>query len=129
MKQEDFRYICRLNTKILKSEFGDLSTDELILTAERDEHIKVRHAADYTLFQKNIGDVVRIPDLILKDSKNINTVFYIKYIEEIHLNVVVRLSLQTENSKLKNSIITSYRIREKNLKRLKKNLKTLYKNE
>ena len=80
----------------------------------------------YNLFRQCVLDVVQIPDVILKDSKNKNTVFYIKYIEETNLNIVIRLSLETENTGKKNSIITAYRLGTKNLKRFKKNNKTLY---
>ena len=111
---------------MLITEFGNLVTDELIITNERDEHIKERHFDDYSLFNRCVQDVIQIPDLILKDSKNQNTVFYIKYIEETNINIVVRLSLEIENSNKKNSIITSYRLGKKNLKRFKKNHKILY---
>lgn len=70
-----------------------------------------------------------IPDVILRDSKNQNTVFYIKYIEETHLNIVIRLSFEIEGNDKKNSIITSYQLGTKTLKRLKKNNKTLYSKE
>ncbi|MBE6741928.1 MAG: hypothetical protein E7570_06440 [Ruminococcaceae bacterium] len=126
MEFKDYSFICKLNTKYLQDEFGALATDELILTFERDEHIKERHKDDYQLFHQCVIDVIRIPDVILKDSKNQNTVFYIKYIEETNLNIVVRLSLETENSGRKNSVITSYRLGKKNLKRFMKNNKTLY---
>lgn len=126
MEFKDYSFICKLNTEYLQDEFGSLATDELILTDERDEHIKERHTDDYNLFHQCVLDVVQIPDVILKDSKNKNTVFYIKYIEETNLNIVVRLSLETENNGRKNSVITSYRLGKKNLKRFKKNNKILY---
>lgn len=129
MKFKDFQYICELNTTYLENEFGKLSTKELILTYERDAHIKERHGKDYELFHQCVFDVVEIPDLILKDSKNKNTVFYIKYIEETNINIVIRLSLETDNSDYKNSVITAYRLGAKNLKRFKKNYKILYKRE
>ena len=74
-------------------------------------------------------NVVNIPDIILRDSKNQNMFFYIKYIEETHLNIVIRLSLEIEGNDKKNSIITSYQLGTKTLKRLKKNNKTLYSKE
>ncbi len=126
MEFKEYSFICKLNTDYLQDEFGSLATDDLILTDERDEHIKERHTDDYQLFHQCVIDVIRIPDTILKDSKNQNTVFYIKYIEETNLNIVVRLSLETEESSRKNSIITSYRLGKKNLKRFMKNNKTLY---
>lgn len=124
-----YQFIGKLNTEFLEIEFGKLATNELILTDERDAHIKERHAQDYSLFHKCVYDVVNIPDVVLRDSKNQNTVFYIKYIEETHLNIVVRLSLEIEGNNKKNSIITSYQLGTKTLKRLKKNNKTLYSKE
>ncbi len=125
----EYQYIGKLNIGLLEDEFGSLATDELILTQERDDHIKDRHQSDYKLFHKCVFDVISIPDLILKDAKNKNTVMYIKYIEETNVNIVIRLSLETEGSNYKNSIITSYRMGAKNLKRFAKNNKILYKKE
>ena len=124
-----YQYIGKLNTEFLEVEFGKLTTDELILTDERDDHIKERHDRDYNLFHQCVYDIIKRPDTVLKDSKNQNTVFYIKYIEETHLNIVIRLSLEIENTNRKNSIITSYQLGAKTLKRLKKNNKTLYNKE
>lgn len=129
MGTDKYQYIGKLNTEFLKNEFGQLNTDELILTDERNEHIRERHTENYSLFHKCVYDVISYPDTILKDLKNKNTVFYIKYIEETHLNIVVRLSLEVENTAKKNSIITSYQLGTKTLKRLKKNSKTLYNKE
>lgn len=75
----DFQFIGKLNIELLEAEFGKLSTNELILTDERDEHIKDHHENDYTMFHRCVFDVIRTPNIILKDSKNQNTVFYIKY--------------------------------------------------
>ena len=129
MDFKDYKYICKINTVVLETEFGKLVTDELIITDERDEHIRKRHKDDYIIFHQHVLDVIQIPDVILKDSKNQNTVFYIKYIEETNLNIVVRLSLETEGTGKINSVITSYRLGKKTLKRLKKNNKILYNRE
>lgn len=126
MEFNKYQFIGKLNTEFLEIEFGKLATDELILTDERDEHIRERHNRDYVLFHRCIYDVVSMPDTILKDSKNKNTVFFVKYIEETNLNIVVRLSLETEETNRKNSVITSYQLGTKTLKRLKKNNKILY---
>ena len=91
----DYQYIGKLNIEPLEEEFGSLTTVELILTQERDEHKKDHHEADYKLFHKCVFDVIKVPDLILKDAKNKNTVMYIKYIEETNVNIVIRLSLET----------------------------------
>jgi len=50
----------------------------------------------------------------------------IKKLPDTNLNVVVRLVLQDEEIKRKNSVMTFYRIREKNLEKLINKNKLLY---
>ena len=40
MEFSKYQFIGKLNTEFLEIEFGKLATNELILTDERDEHIK-----------------------------------------------------------------------------------------
>ncbi len=119
----------KINTLPLESEFGKLLTDDIIITNERVEHIKIRHPEDYSLFELYGAETVSKPDVIIKDSKNAGTVFMIKKLPDTNLNVVVRLVLETDNSKLKNSVMTFYRIRNKNLEKLATKNKVLYKKE
>ena len=53
----------------------------------------------------------------------------VKKLENTNLNVVVKLILYTTDTNYKNSVMTFYRIRDKNLLKLEKKNKTLYKNE
>ena len=53
----------------------------------------------------------------------------IKHLENTNLNVVVRLALSTDTIGYKNSVMTFYRIRNKNLNRLINKNKVLYKKE
>ena len=55
--------------------------------------------------------------------------FYVKKLLRKNINVVVRVVLETDDSKLKNSVMTFYRIREKNLKKLIEKNRLLYKKE
>lgn len=118
-----------INTQPLEKEFGNLRTDEIIITNERIEHIKLHHPEDYELFEKYGVDTVKNPDIIIKDCKNDGTVFMIKQLENTNLNVVSRLVLPSDSEKLKNSVMTFYRIRQKNLLKLEKKNKILYKKE
>lgn len=118
-----------INTKVLEKEFGKIRTDEIIVTNERMEHIKMRHPEDYDLFEKYGKKSVSDPDFMIKDCKNKGTVFMIKKLPETNLNVVVRVVLETDDSKLKNSVMTFYRIRERNLKKLIEKNELLYKKE
>lgn len=118
-----------IDTKKFETEFGKLQTNEIVITNERIAHIQQRHPEDYVLFEKHGVDTVIDPDCIIKDEKNKGTVFMIKKLEETNLNVVVRLVLCDDDGKLKNSVMTFYRIRDKNLKKLVKKNKVLYKKE
>lgn len=119
----------KLDTQPLEIEFGKLKTDELIVTNERIEHIKFRHPEDFILFEKYGLSVVVKPDFIIKDEKNKNTIFIVKKLENTNLNLVVKIILETDEKDFKNSVMTFYRIRERNLKKLIDKNKTLYKSE
>ena len=121
--------IGRINKSIFEKEFGKLATDEVVLTEERIQHIKDRHIDDYNLFAKYNKEILENPDIILKDSKNENTVFMIKHIEDTNMNIVLKLVVFDDAKHPKNSIMTAYRIRDRNVRKLEKNNKTLYKCE
>ena len=123
------RVLGRIDERALKKEFGDLRTEEVIVTEERIKHIQERHSQDVTLFELYGKETVSEPDLIIKDGKNKGTVFMIKYLPDCNINVVVRLVLETEDEGLKNSVMTFYRIRTRNLEKLLKKNKVIYRKE
>ena len=81
------------------------------------------------MFEKYAKEIIENPEIIIKDEKNIGTVFMVKHLPSTNLNVVLRLALNSDNSGLKNSVMTAYRIRNKNLKKMEKKNKILYKKE
>lgn len=116
-----------INTSLLEKTFGKITTSEIIVTDERLAHIRERHLIDFKLFEKYAAECVENPDYIIKDSKNPDTVFMIKKLPDTNLNVVSKLALDTKMSGLKNSVMTFYRIRERNLKKLIAKNTLLYK--
>lgn len=125
----DVRTLGRIDVQILEAEYGKIQTDEIIVTNERIAHIKERHPEDYFLFEQYGCESVTSPDIIIKDMKHCGTVFMVKKLPETNLNVVVRVVLETDDSRLKNSVMTFYRMREKNLKKLIEKNCLLYKKE
>lgn len=109
--------------------FFNVITDEVIITFERIEHILEEHKEDFEKFFNYIQTVIEQPDYILKDCKNENTAMVIKHIEETNINVIIRLAVGNDEKHTKNSIITMYRIRDKNLAKLMKKNKCIYKSE
>ncbi|MBQ9768118.1 MAG: hypothetical protein IJW37_08455 [Lachnospiraceae bacterium] len=125
----ELRLLGKIDSAVLKKEFGRLRTDEVIVTAERINHIKERHPQDVDLFEKYGMESVSEPDIIIRDLKNEGTTFFVKRLPESNLNVVVRLVLERDNEYLKNSVMTFYRIREKNLSKLIQKNKLVYRRE
>lgn len=125
----EYRKFGKVDTSIFENKFGELQTDEVILTNERMAHIKERHPEDIELFEKYGKQCIDSPDLIISDEKNEGTVFMIKTVAETNLNVVLRLALGQDERKLKNSVMTFWRIRKRNLKKLIEKNELLYKKE
>lgn len=125
----EYTLLGNLNNEYLSGEFGELQTTEIIITSERFEHIKERHIVDVPLFEEYAKSAVTKPDIVLKDTEHEGTVFMVKKLPDTNLNVVIRLALSTDTQGFKNSVMTFYRIREKNLKKLEIKHKVLYKNE
>ena len=115
---------------ILEKEFGKLNTDKVILRNERIEHIKERHPEIIEIIKKYSKDIIENPDYILKDSKNIDTIWLIKEIDKDRINAVIKLSIKEkqEHEGYLNSIITGYSVTEKRLEKHLSKLKILYKN-
>lgn len=111
----EMRNLGKINTDVLEKEFGRIQTDKIIITNERIDHIKQRHPEDYDLFERYGEESVTSPDLVIRNIKNTGTVFMVKKLPETNLNVVVCVVLEIDDSKLKNSVMTFYRILEKRI--------------
>lgn len=124
------RELCRLNPERIEPEFGALNTTEVVLTEERDAHIRSHHPLDYPLFEKYAVKVISQPKTIIRDLKNPNTAILVRRIEGTNLNAVIRLTVSGQDPpKNKNSVMTFFRMRESNLKKLKAKNKVIYNEE
>ena len=85
-----------------------------------------RNDIQRTLFEQYGRESILSPDILIQDIKNVGTVFAVKKLPDTNLNVVLRLVLDTDNPDFKNSVMTFYRIREKNLKKLMEKNPVLY---
>ena len=118
-----------LDPALLQNFFGTLRTTEVVVTEERVAHIKERHPEDFTLFEQYGAETVLFPDLLILDEKHAGIVFAVRRLEESNLNVVVRLALETDKNEYKNSVMTFYRLRDRNLKKLLEKNRLLYSRE
>ncbi len=116
---------------ILEKEFGKLNTDKVILRDERIEHIREGHPEVVEIIKKHAKDIIESPDYILKDAIREETILCVKKLEEnSNINVVIKLALEDSKDKKrnKNSIITSFLMNDKRLKRELKKKECIYKN-
>lgn len=125
----DLIQLGKINIGVLEEEFGKILTDDIVVTSERIEHIKDHHPEDYALFEQYGKAAVKDPDVIIRDKKHEGTVFMVKKMTETNLNVVVRVVLETDDPEYKNSVMTFYRLRDKNLKKLAEKNGVIYKKE
>lgn len=108
----------------------DITTDEVIITDERIQHIKEHHPNNYEQYYSYMRSIIENPEYIIEANKP-NTALILKYFSNGNetFKTVLRLITSSDNSKFKNSIITFMKINEKEWNRLLKNKKILYKSE
>lgn len=108
----------------------DITTDEVIITDERIQHIKERHPNNYEQYYSYMRSIIENPEYIIEANKP-NTALILKSFSNGNetFKTVLRLITSSDNSKFKNSIITFMKINEKEWNRLLKNKKILYKSE
>lgn len=126
----DLQYVTRLDIEKYKCVAEDITTDEVIITDERIQHIKERHPNDYERFSAYIPEAIKNPDYIIQD-KQPATAMVLKRIEESgeHFRLAIRLATSSDNPEYKNSVLTFLKIREKEWRRLINNKNILYKAE
>lgn len=108
----------------------DITTDEVIITPERIVHIEDHHPGHLKIVEPYLKVALEVPDYILED-KNPNTGLILKEIEteEIKIQVVLRVHTPADEPGFKNSIISAWKIRDREYRRLLRNKKILYKRE
>ena len=119
--------------KIDKNKIGIYSrkiiTDDVVLADERKLHIYEEHTKDFEIIMNNIDRVVLNPREVLVDLKNKDTLFLIDKLDKNNLNVVVKLNTTNSREHPKNSIMTAWIVRNRNLQKLREKNKTIYKIE
>lgn len=108
----------------------DITTDEVIITPERIQHIKDRHPGDYERYFRYIKEIVEDPDYILEANKP-NSALVLKHIEENGKNykLILRLKTSCDSDEYKNSVISFQKVEDKRYTRYTNSEKVLYKRE
>lgn len=127
----DVHSIGKIDVEKYKCITNDITTDEVIITDERIQHIKDRHKGDYEEIKPFIQEILGYPDYILEDSSRRNTGLILKQFTEndLKIQMVLRLHTSTDEKGFKNSVISAWKISESRWNNYIKNKKILYKSE
>ena len=121
------KLVGKINREIYKCITEDITTDEVIITDERIEHIKEHHPGHFERIEPYLKVTVEEPDYILKNAKNTGLILKHIKIDNISIQIVLRLHTTSDKSEYKNSIISAWEISESRWENYIKNKKILYK--
>jgi len=128
MKRTDVIDMGRIPLALYRQFLPDITTDEVIITGERIEHIKERHPQDFERYRQYMRDIIAEPDYIMEANKP-NSVMLMK--EFVHggraFKMILRLHTSVDDPEHKNSIITFMRIKGDKYKQYARTKKILYK--
>ena len=130
---EDYIYIGKLDPSKLGAYKELIITEDLILTYERlNNHIYKYHKNEYDEIKLYLNDIIRHPDYVIEDNRNIDTLIFLQHISQINKKARIVIKLATNKDEKiynKNSIITLMRQREKSWEQTLKNRgKIIYEN-
>ncbi len=124
----DVHYVGKLDKNIYRCITEDITTDEVIITEERIQHIQERHPNDWERFMKYIPQIVADPDYIIEANKP-NAAVILKEIEAggEKFKLILRLKAKSDPVEYKNSVMSFWHIGDTTWKKSLKNKKILYK--
>lgn len=105
-----------------------ISTDEVVITAERISHIVERHPGDYERYLDFLAEMIKDPDYILEANKP-NTAVVLKEFEAngLKFKMILRIKIESDPPNYKNSVLSFWHIGDTTWKKNLRNKKILYK--
>ena len=128
MRAPQVQVVGRIDLDIYRVVTPEITTDELIITEERINHIMAGHPGDYEILAPHLQRMTAEPDFIVVSSRP-NTAIVLKDVDGVLGKLVLRLHVPGDPAEYKNSILTGMVIDEQTWKRLTKLKKVLYKRE
>lgn len=118
--------IAKIDLTIYRRVTPNITTDEVVLTAERIEHIKANHPNDYEQYCGYMRAVLEQPDYILADQPKTALVLKHFCVDDVKFRLVLRLHAGDDVAGYKNSVLTFMKTNDKKWKQNVKNKKILY---
>lgn len=108
----------------------DITTDEVILTDERVQHIQDRHPGDYERYFIYLSEIIEDPDYILQANKPKSALLLKRFArDEDGYKLILRLKTAGDPEGFKNSIISFQKVEFKRYIRYTNSEKVLYRRE
>ena len=128
--KQDVQFVGKIDRELYRCVSEDITTDEVIITDERVQHIKDRHPGHYEKVRPFLQAAVAQPDYILAD-KAPHTALVLKRVVENgeRIQVVMRLHTSADLPDFKNSVISAWEVSEARWRNYLRNKTILYKHE
>ncbi len=124
-------YVGKLDKELYRCVAEDITTDEVIITDERIQHIKERRGAEFfEKYKQYFPVILSDPDYIFPDDR-VNTAIVCKVIGtgDNAINLVLRLAVEGDDPAYKNSVITAIRENRKRFAQRIRNNTPIYKKD
>ena len=122
--------IARIDIEKYKCVSDNITTDEVIITDERIQHIRERHPGDYDRYVGYIKDIIENPKYIVEANKPNTAVLLKEYSDnDERFKLVLRLKVEDDPDNYKNSVMSFWKIGDTTWRKILKHKKILYKSE
>lgn len=121
------RYVGKIDRELFRCIAEDISTDEVVITQERIEHITEHHPGQLQRISPYLHLAVAEPDYILED-RSPNTALILKEVaaDGLRMQIVLRLHTAGDAPGFKNSVISAWEISGTRWMSYLRNKKVLY---
>lgn len=122
-----YQKITTINRRFLLKYKKKIYSNEFILTIKQAAHIYTRHPENFEFIMNGLKPTLDNPSEIIEDKKYDGTLYYVRILKKQNQNIVVKMNINDDKEHPHNSIITSYIVNDKSLKRLRKRGPQIYK--
>ncbi len=122
------QFIGKINITLYQCVSPDITTDEVVITNERIQHIEERHPGDYEKFAGYMAEIVAEPDYIIGTNKPCTAVLLKEFeAKGEKFKLILRLKIKSDPENYKNSVISFWQIGDTTWEKTIKNKPILYK--
>lgn len=124
---EEFEIVGKIDLEKLGKYKKIVSTEKVILTRERKQHIIDKHKEHYSLWKEEIEETLYNPDYILEEGQHEDTIIILKEIikEDKRIKIIIKLEVNNFENRY-NSIITLWNIRKRDYNKTIEKNKIIY---